>query len=314
MTAATTIGIREQAAMILDGDQHARVELRAVHPRLRQVRQDWYTLDQLDALERYAATLAPSYDVWLGAAARARRGGKAEHVAWSAMLWADCDSPRACSALQTFTPAPTLVVRSSTLAEEGEHRQAWWRLDGRLGAEQLEPALRRLAAALSSDTSVCDRPRVLRAVGTLNHKRTRPEPIEVVSCTGEVHALRAVLEALPPDPGTAGAAGLRHAGAGVHVAPERPLAEGEGRHRYLVDWATRLARAGVLDVARLEAHLQLEFELACEPQPPPAPGALRSLAEWAASSRIAERERAELAAAAAGSWWARAPEQEAADG
>src|SRR4051794_28889027 len=163
------IGLREQAALVLDNDEHARVELRAVHPRLGTVRQSWYTLGQLAELEEYAKILAVSYDVWLGAAPRSRRGGAREDVAWSVMAWADCDTDDANAALDRFPVSPTLVVRTSRL--DGEHRQAWWKLDRRLGPDQLEATVRRLRAALGSDRRVCDAPRVLRAIGTFNHKR-----------------------------------------------------------------------------------------------------------------------------------------------
>jgi hypothetical protein len=80
------------------------------------------------------------------------------------------------------------------------------------------------------------------------------------------------------------------AGAGEHQAPTTLVPLGQ-RHPYLRDFAVRLARAGILEERRLLAHLRLEFELACEPLPPPAPGALEAIAGWAAESRIAARER-----------------------
>jgi hypothetical protein len=192
------------------------------------------------------------------------------------------------------------------VAARSRRRTATLPSDRRLGPEEIEPVLRRIAAALGSDTSVCDRPRILRAVGTTNHKRSEPERIEVVSFTGEIHDAGVLLRALPPDPGEVGA-GAQRAGAGTQVVPKRRIAEGEGRHDYLVDMALRLVRAGVLDVGRIEAHLELEFELACEPLPPPRPGAIAAIARWAVGTRIAQREFTRPAPI---SWWARAPQQE----
>ena len=80
------------------------------------------------------------------------------------------------------------------------------------------------------------------------------------------------------------------AGRGVHEPPARLVSHGE-RHPYLKDFAVRLVRAGVLDERRVAVHLRVEFELACEPLPPPALGYFEQLAEWATRSAIAERER-----------------------
>jgi hypothetical protein len=91
----------------------------------------------------------------------------------------------------------------------------------------------------------------------------------------------------------------RTLGTGELAVPGRPLREGEGRHRYMVDTAVRLVRAGMVDAERLEAHLRLEFELSCAAEPAPRAGFFQSVAVWAASSRIAERERAP----AATDWW-----------
>jgi len=96
---------------------------------------------------------------------------------------------------------------------------------------------------------------------------------------------------LPPVPGALLRAG-RGAGHGDHTPPPRPIIAGEGRHLYLKDFAVRLLRGGITDSGTIEAHLRCEFERSCEPVPAPASGAFRALAEWAASSEIAERERA----------------------
>ena len=92
------------------------------------------------------------------------------------------------------------------------------------------------------------------------------------------------LEALP------GAFMPRRKGTGGQErAPERvPHAE---RHQHLVDFAVRLARAGVTDVSTLLAHTETEFRERCELEPDPEPGSLRKIAEWAAETEIAGRER-----------------------
>ncbi len=87
------------------------------------------------------------------------------------------------------------------------------------------------------------------------------------------------------------------AGRGEHHAPAARLPHGQ-RHPYLKDFAVRLVRAGVTDEQRLLAHLRAEFDLSCEPDPVPPPGALEALARWGAGTAIAQRERA----AADGEW------------
>jgi hypothetical protein len=47
------------------------------------------------------------------------------------VLWADCDSPQAVTALEAFRPAPAIVVRSGS----AERCHAYWTLTGSLGAE-----------------------------------------------------------------------------------------------------------------------------------------------------------------------------------
>ncbi len=94
---------------------------------------------------------------------------------------------------------------------------------------------------------------------------------------------------LPPVLRALAGAGKR-AGCGQHEPP-RELVPYGGRHPYLTDFAVRLLRAGVTDRRRIVRHLRLEFEIACEPLPSPTPGYFEQLAEWAARTLIADRER-----------------------
>ena len=58
------------------------------------------------------------------------------------------------------------------------------------------------------------------------------------------------------------------------------------------DFAVRLLRAGVTEQRPIAAHLQLHFELTCEPDPAPESGYFKGLAKWAAGSKLADEERA----------------------
>lgn len=109
---------------------------------------------------------------------------------------------------------------------------------------------------------------------------------------------------LPPAPALEGHG--QKAGSGEHRAPPRPIIAGEGRHPYMKDYAVRIVRSGITDQARIAAHLEREFELSCEPHPPPSKGYFDRLAKWAAESNIAGRERSHDGQREAGSFKARA--------
>jgi hypothetical protein len=294
MTAAT---LSTQAAMILGERTDALVELRAVHPTLtpRQVRRDWFALDELDRLERTAATLGRSFNVWIGAAPRRRRGGEREDVAPSVTSWADCDTSTACAALRTFRPRPTLVVRTSAL--EGERLQAWWWLDRPIGIDELEAVNRRIAAALRSDRSVCDAPRVLRALGTRNLKRSEPEPIEAIYMTGEVHDLDALLQALPEALESACAR-----------EPWRMPASGltpVGERYFIVRGLVGLLSDRGVPAAALMAMAEAFLEHGCA-EDPAKPIELEPVRDLVRTFTRVDRAAIERLRA---DWWSRAPEQ-----
>lgn len=96
--------------------------------------------------------------------------------------------------------------------------------------------------------------------------------------------------ALPPAPRLLERQG-RRAGSGDHETPVVRVPHG-ARHPYLKDFAVHLVRGAVLDRRVIAWHLRSEFERICEPLPAPAPGYFEQLADWAAHSDIAARERA----------------------
>jgi hypothetical protein len=85
------------------------------------------------------------------------------------------------------------------------------------------------------------------------------------------------------------------AGRGDYDAPARKLAEGDGRHDFLVGIAVHLVRGGICDERMITALLRAAFEVGCEQDPPARSGEFEQIARWAANSRIAERERRGLA-------------------
>lgn len=87
------------------------------------------------------------------------------------------------------------------------------------------------------------------------------------------------------------------------LLPERAVTAGVGdldaaeliphgqRHDALKDAAVRFLRGGITDVNLLEQLIGTFFQSRCDPTPPPRKGEFRKIAEWAALTRIADRER-----------------------
>jgi hypothetical protein len=103
-----------------------------------------------------------------------------------------------------------------------------------------------------------------------------------------LHAPHGPLPRLP-DLLTTTAATTGTAGLGDFTAPE--LIPHGGRHDALKDAAVRFLRGGFTDVPTLEQMLEAFFHARCDPRPPPRKGEFRKLAEWATTTRLAERER-----------------------
>ena len=102
-------------------------------------------------------------DVYVGCAPRSHRHGGLDAIGSVYALWADCDGSEAARALATFSPAPTLVIRSGT----GENAHAYWQLSGPVSAEDARRANRRLAHALGADLCATDPARILRPLSVV---------------------------------------------------------------------------------------------------------------------------------------------------
>lgn len=154
----------------------------------------------------FLASIGSRTDVYVGCAPRRRYRGHRGDIAPAAILWADCDTPEAIRALQTFTPAPTMIVESgSATYDEGrrfEHKHAYWALTHPLLPTDLEAANRRLALALGADPSCVDPARVLRLPRTLNFKHTPPSPTRLHTLTDTAYHHKEILAALPALPGS----------------------------------------------------------------------------------------------------------------
>jgi hypothetical protein len=143
-------------------------------------------------------------DVYVGCAPRLRYRGRSEDTAPAAILWADCDTPKAIRALQSFTPAPTMTVESGSATYDNErryeHKHAYWALTNPLHPTELEAANRRLALALGADPSCVDPARVLRIPQALNFKHSPPSLTRLRTLTDTTYHPQDILTALPELP------------------------------------------------------------------------------------------------------------------
>ena len=80
------------------------------------------------------------------------------------------------------------------------------------------------------------------------------------------------------------------AGTGPFVAPAELVKHGH-RHDFLKDIAVRTVRSGITDVPTLILILTAAYETHCTKTPKAKPTEFRALAEWAAGTDIADRER-----------------------
>jgi hypothetical protein len=181
-------GPLEQLELIRPAGAEGLLELRAIK---RPDRRRYFFEDATELVAR--ACDHDDHDVYVAAAVRARRDGSKRGVDHSWVLWADCDSPLSEMKLIKFEPPPTLIVNS------GGGMHAWWRLEEPLPAEQIEPALRKLQQTLGADSTAVDMARVLRLLGTRNHKYGVPRPVTVCEFVAErVYTVEQVLEHAVP--------------------------------------------------------------------------------------------------------------------
>jgi hypothetical protein len=169
---------------------------------------------ELSAAAAAIVELGARTDVYVGCAPRRQRPGGLDAIARVWVLWADCDSPQAVTALEAFRPAPAIVVRSGS----AQRCHAYWTLTGPLSAEAATAANRRLAAALGADGgAVTTAAAILRPPGTANFKHTPPAAVvaERLQPWRRVSA-HALLDELPDLPDSTTAKSQRRPAAVAH--------------------------------------------------------------------------------------------------
>jgi len=160
-------------------------------------------------------------------------------------------------------PLPPLPLAPHAIIESSPGKyHVYWLTDG-LPVEEFEPLQRRIVAALGSDSSVCNKSRVMRLPGFVHHK-AEPFLSRIIHESSEpAYAPERVLEAFPvreatplrqtPAAGAAERTGTR-AGTGARVVDVE-------RHGDMLKMAARLARSVHFDgVAEASALALLHAE------------------------------------------------------
>ena len=137
-------------------------------------------------------------NTYASACPRVREGGTAADVERGWCLWTDCDTPEAVEALRRFRPLPSIVVRTSP-----GRLQALWPLRSPVAPAWARRANRRIAHALGADMASTDVARIVRAIGTFNHKHDPPAPVTCARVELDVYALGEIVGSLPDAPGEA---------------------------------------------------------------------------------------------------------------
>jgi hypothetical protein len=258
--------LQAQLAAIVGGEPGGSlIELRPLTREGRPSPRDraFIPVGERDVIERTVPALVPRLNVYIGAAPRTREDGTAAAVARVWTLWADLDTAEAVESLRTFRPLPAIVVRTGS---GGAH--AYWPLRSPLGPQAAMRANRRLALALKGDIAATDPARILRPVGSLNHKWAPPREVVCTRLERETFEVREVVGSLPDDPRYLRRAVPARRRTANHASNSRVLdglagvvrSTPEGGRNHALFWAACRAAehvdAGTLDEARAFGELQ----------------------------------------------------------
>ena len=169
------------------------LEIRPLDPPGRQW---WIPVRKLDSAAAVISKLSRQCNVYIGAAPRVHRSGRADAVERVWALWCDCDTPESVERLRAFHPWPSIVNRSGS----GENVHGWWQLRQPLSPEHAVRANRRIALALGADRAATDAARVMRPIGSLNRKSSPPRLVECVRLELDAFDVADVVSGLADDP------------------------------------------------------------------------------------------------------------------
>jgi hypothetical protein len=184
---------RLQLAMIAGNEPASSyIEIRPLRPAGRQ---RFILVRELDQAINVISELAAKHDVYIGCAPRVRQSGGNKDVERVWCLRADCDTPESAALARRFRPRPNIVNATGT----PDHLQCWWQLTKPATPQDAENANRKLMHALHADKA-WDTARVLRAIGTLNHKHAPPRPVTCVRCELDAYTIEQITGSLPDPP------------------------------------------------------------------------------------------------------------------
>lgn len=191
----TALGL--QLAMIAGNEpRESFLELRCLHPDGRPGPRRFLPIRDHGKAVEVIAGWREQYAVLIGVAPRTRQAGTADAVARLWALWVDCDGAESFALLTRFRPLPSIVVRSGTQ----DHVHGYWPLRAPLPPSWARSANLRLAHALGSDAKVADPARVMRAIGTRNHKHEPAASVLCVRAELDIFTAGAVVGHLPDPP------------------------------------------------------------------------------------------------------------------
>ncbi len=159
------------------------------------MRPAFYEVDRLNDVAAMIMERSPHTDVFVGVIPRRRRGGgRDDLVQHASVVWVDCDTPNSAAMMRRFSPAPSIIVQSGGTAG---NLHGYWLLSQHAGLDAIEDANRRLARATGADAACTDPARILRPVGSTNHKHGRATAVRAELCDATLrHCLADIIEAL----------------------------------------------------------------------------------------------------------------------
>lgn len=158
--------------------------------------QSFFPVANLQAAANLIGQQSASCDVFVGAAPRMQRSGGKQAAKHSWCLWVDVDHSDWEWRLSRAPVAPSLVVSSGS---GGVH--AYWSLTNVAPAPIVERANRRLAHLVGGDMKCTDASRILRPVGSWNHKTKPARPVVKVGGHGRLMSMLLIAD-LPDPPGS----------------------------------------------------------------------------------------------------------------
>lgn len=139
----------------------------------------FYDASRLNAVAATITERSSHTDVFVGVIPRRRRGGgRDDLVRQASVVWVDCDTADSAVKLRRFAPGPSVIVQSGTAG----NLHGYWLLSEAGDLDAIESTNRRLARAIGADAACADAARILRPIGSTNHKQGRATLVRGERC------------------------------------------------------------------------------------------------------------------------------------